>query len=262
MKNICSLLLLCLGLCLSTFAEAQAIEKLFVTTDMDINWKLDGQPMDPLKSGDHKVVPVSLGEHVIQAATTDGVATMRTRINTTMPHKFDVDFEQGRFWVCIQLQSQHDRQQKMQEGETAGKPAKTDAAPNSTWTDPATELMWTQKDNGSDVDWNQADAYCSNLKLGDYSDWRLPTIDELQGIYDPSVSIKTVFDAGAATVHVKGNLKLTGWYWSSAQGDAPGKPWQGARSFIFHHDTGEPGYTGFLGFSYSMRALCVRRSAE
>ena len=55
---------------------------------------------------------------------------------------------------------------------------------------------------------------------------RLPTIAELEGIYDPGVSMKTAFDYGDVNVHVKGNLKLTGWYWSSAQGDAPGKPWQ------------------------------------
>lgn len=29
--------------------------------------------------------------------------------------------------------------------------------------------MWTKKDNGSDVNWNQANAYCSNLLLADYS---------------------------------------------------------------------------------------------
>jgi hypothetical protein len=225
---------------------------------MDCNWKLDGQPMDPLKAGGYKVVPVSPGEHLIQAASADGVATSRIPFNTTIPTKMDVDM--GHFGVMIELKMQHDRQLKMQHAETAREPAKADAAPNSTWTDPATGLIWTRKDNGSDVDWNQADAYCSNMQLAGYKDWRLPTVDELQGIFDPSVSMKTVFDYGDVNVHVKGNLKLTGWQWSSSQGDAPGKPWQGAWSFIFHHDTGERGKPNFLGFSYSMRALCVRRS--
>jgi hypothetical protein len=120
--------------------------------------------------------------------------------------------------------------------------------------------MWTKRDNGSDVDWNQADAYCSNLKLADSSDWRLPTVEELQGMDDPSVSIKTVFDAGDTLVHVKGNLKLTGWQWSSSQGDYPGKPFQGAWGFDFGGE--KLGNYGFLGFSYSMRALCVRHSGE
>jgi len=259
MKVICSLPLLFLGLCLSTLAGAQDSGKLFVTTDMACNWKLDGQPMDPLKADDHKVVPVSPGEHLIQAATTDGVATMRTTFDTTIPTKIDV--EMGKFWVAIQLKMQHDRQLKMQQAETAREPAEADAARNRTWTDPATGLMWTGKDNGSDVDWNQASAYCSNLQLAGNKDWRLPTIVELDGIYDPSVSAQTVFDYGAVNVHVKGNLKLTGWYWSSAQGDAPGKPWQVAWDVILH-GAGEDRSTLPLGFSYSMRALCVRRSGE
>ena len=259
MKSICRLPLLFLGLCLPALAGAQAGAKLLVTTDMDCNWKLDGRPMDPLKSYDSKVIPVTPGEHLIQAATTDGVATMRTTINTTIPTKMDADL--GKFWVAIQLKNQHDRQLTMPLAETAREPTGADAVLTPTWTDPATGLMWTRKDNGADVDWNQASAYCSNLQLAGYSGWRLPTPEELEGIYDPGVSIKTVFDYGAVNVHVKGNLKLTGWYWSSAQGDDPGKPWQMARDFIFHHGTGERGSFP-LGFSYSMRALCVRRSGE
>ena len=52
MKNICRMPLLFLGLCLSTLAGAQAGLALLVKTDMDCNWELDGQPMDPLKA-DH-----------------------------------------------------------------------------------------------------------------------------------------------------------------------------------------------------------------
>jgi hypothetical protein len=142
----------------------------------------------------------------------------------------------------------------------AGVPAGADVALSTTWTDHATGLMWTKKDNGSDVDWNQASAYCSNLQFAGYSGWRLPTSEELQGIYDPSASDRAVFDDGVITVHIKGNLEITGWQWSSSQGDAPGKPWQVAWEFIFHQGAGERGKTFPLGFSYSSRALCVRRS--
>jgi hypothetical protein len=258
MKNICSLPLLFLGLCLSAPAGAQADVTLHVTTDMDCNWKLDGQTMDPLNVGDRKDFTISPGEHLIQAATTDGVATTRTAFNTTTPTKFDVD--NGKFWVAIGLNGQHDRQLKMQLAETARKPSEADVALTPTWTDPATELMWTGKDNGTDVDWDQASAYCSNLQLAGHNDWRLPTIEELEGIDDPSISLPAVVDYGVINVHVKGNLKLSGWHWSSTQGDAPGKPWQVAWDFHFGNE--KPGNGFPLGFSYSMRALCVRRSGE
>ena len=148
----------------------------------------------------------------------------------------------------------------MHDAETARKQAEVDAdiALHPTWTDPATGLMWTKKDNGSGVNWNQATDYCSNLQLAGYSDWRLPTIEELQGIYDPSVSLPAMWDAGVWHVHVKGNLKLSGWQWSSSQGDHPGF----AAVYAFTHE--EDSGSGFPrdGFNYNTRALCVRRSGE
>jgi hypothetical protein len=44
------------------------------------------------------------------------------------------------------------------------KPEKAKAA--SPWTDPATSLMWTMRDNGSDVNWSGATYYCQTLSLG------------------------------------------------------------------------------------------------
>jgi Protein of unknown function (DUF1566) len=252
MKNICSLPLLFLGLCLSAFGGAQAGVKLLVTTDMDCNWKLDGQPMDPLKADDHKVVPVSSGEHLIQAATTDGVVKIRIK----------VEVDQGQNTVEFQLRSRHDQKLKMQQAETARKQAEADAALHPTWTDPDTGLMWTKKDNGSDVDWNQASAYCSKLQLAGYSDWRLPTIEELQGINDPSVRLKAVYDFGVMNnIHVKGNLQLTGWQWSSSQKDPP-EGAGGVIAGVFDFTDVKPGNGMNLSMRYSLRTLCVRRSGE
>ena len=60
-------------------------------------------------------------------------------------------------------------------------PQPTPPGPQSatTWTDPATGLMWTKESNSTNVTWNQAKDYCANLHLGGYSNWRLATIDEL-----------------------------------------------------------------------------------
>jgi hypothetical protein len=222
---------------------------------MDCNWKLDGRPMDPLKANDSKIVSVSPGEHRIQAATTDGVATIRTKVVTDQDQKI----------VEIQLKSQHDRQLKMQQAETARKQAEAEAeaALHPTWTDPETGLMWAKKDNGSDVNWNQASSYCSNLQLAGYKDWRLPSIQELEGIYDPSIRVQAVFDEGwILSAGVKRNLKLTGWDWSSSQGPVPGSPQPVARVFNFAKTEEKESASFPLGFNYSSRALSVRRSAE
>ena len=52
------------------------------------------------------------------------------------------------------------------------------------WADPSTGLMWAGKDNGKDVKWKNAVKYCRDLRLAGYSDWRLATLGELEGIYD------------------------------------------------------------------------------
>ena len=70
----------------------------------------------------------------------------------------------------------------------ADRPQKTGlepAVPEGVYLDPETKLMWTIEDNGKDIDWHQANQYAEQLRLGGYSDWRLPTIDELKKLYDP-----------------------------------------------------------------------------
>ena len=46
------------------------------------------------------------------------------------------------------------------------------------------DKMWQDtKDVTTRMEWTQAIRYCSNLKLDKYSDWRLPSIKELEGLY-------------------------------------------------------------------------------
>jgi len=55
---------------------------------------------------------------------------------------------------------------------------------NGTVTDNRTGLMWAAKDNGKDINWADAKRYCENYRGGGYTDWRMPTLDEMAGIYD------------------------------------------------------------------------------
>jgi hypothetical protein len=125
--------------------------------------------------------------------------------------------------------------------------------------------MWTSNDNGSEVDQPQAAAYCSTLQYAGYNGWRLPTLEELQGIYDPDTIVKVKVVSGITyEVHVKGGLDLTtGWIWSDRPGDFPGRPYQNAWFLRFFDaassfDRGKPQST-FLHFHFHMHALCVRR---
>jgi hypothetical protein len=111
------------------------------------------------------------------------------------------------------------------------------------WTDPATGLEWATADNGSGVSWSQATRYCRELTVGAFNDWTLPSIDELQHIFGGAEN-----EDGR---HIRGPIRLTGWAWSSTDGEQPGEGWafdfgDGARASVAAGDSG------------LNRALCVR----
>ncbi len=127
---------------------------------------------------------------------------------------------------------------------TPGTPPPQAQAASSYWTDPATGLMWTKQDNGSDINWNDTTTYCANLRMGGYSGWRLPTIDELAGIYDQTQNVNGR--------HIKGDLQLFyAWVWSSNTGKAVGEAWL----FGFANGGKESSPVTASG---GRRALCVR----
>jgi len=58
---------------------------------------------------------------------------------------------------------------------------------NGTVTDNVTGLMWQKQDDGTTRQWSDAGNYCTNLSLGGYSDWRMPTQKELMTVTDYSI---------------------------------------------------------------------------
>ncbi len=112
------------------------------------------------------------------------------------------------------------------------------------WIDPNSGLMWAASDNGVGVTFMQAKYYCETLRLGGFSDWTLPAIDDLQKLFGGP--------ANAGGFHVAGPLKLTGWEWSSPLGKEQGEAWA--------LDFGDGGRASLvMGDSGPNRALCVRR---
>lgn len=135
------------------------------------------------------------------------------------------------------------------------------------WIDPSTGLMWAGKDNGEDLNWHGAIKYCLDLRLAGYSDWRLATLHELQGIYDknaesPGENPRSHWHATEPmTFHVKGNLFLTGTQWTSTQllddrGEPSGYAWR------FDFNEGFPFDGDELWFFTDKHALCVRGSEK
>jgi len=142
---------------------------------------------------------------------------------------------------------------------TAGHQIAPDTRVRGYWVDPATGLMWAGKDNfGRDLNWPQALKYCLDLQLARYSDWRLPIISELEGIYDRSANAAGLagkHNEKPQPYHVKGDLFLTGLSWSASHWAVPaGRPTLALRfDFI---NGGQ--FADEVDFRTAKRALCVR----
>lgn len=126
--------------------------------------------------------------------------------------------------VAAEQQRRAEAQRKMQEAHV--------------WVDTRTSLMWTQEDNGADITWKGAIDYCKALHQGGYADWRLPSIEELEPLYDGNSTRETVplptaldwFSWGDGKsyslpqgrywiYHIAGNILLTrAGVWSTSDG--------------------------------------------
>ena len=109
--------------------------------------------------------------------------------------------------------------------------------------DTKTNLMWAVKDNGSDINWTNAKTYCENYSGGGYTDWRMPTLNELAGLYDSAIE-------GNNGNHLTNLIILTGccpWASETSGSDAANF------SFYSSHRHWTP-----LSYAVNYRALPVR----
>lgn len=58
----------------------------------------------------------------------------------------------------------------------------TDPEMNRTWIDPFSGYQWQQKSSARTMTWAESMTYCTDLRLGGHTDWRLPTISELRSL--------------------------------------------------------------------------------
>jgi len=88
---------------------------------------------------------------------------------------------------------------------------------DGTVSDLATGLMWAKADSGKGLNWEEALAYCVNLKLAGHDDWRLPNAKELQSIVDYTRAPDAQDQArrGPAIDPVFTMTSDESWFWTS-----------------------------------------------
>jgi TolB-like protein len=113
--------------------------------------------------------------------------------------------------------------------------------------DTQTNLMWAARDNGYNINWLNAKSYCENCRVGGYTDWRMPTQNELAGLYD--IAKAYMSDCGREA-HLTGLIRLTCTApWASET--------RGSNAAIFGFDPGNP-YWSPQSRDKGTRALPVR----
>jgi hypothetical protein len=120
------------------------------------------------------------------------------------------------------------------------------ALANGTVLDTKTGLMWASKDNGQHVNWQEAKAYCKNYRGGGYTDWRMPTKEELAGLHDKNKS----YLSEIYIVHLTELIKITTCCpWTSET--------RGPEAAIFNFSHCDS-YWFHMAFKNGIRALPVR----
>jgi hypothetical protein len=101
-------------------------------------------------------------------------------------------------------------------------PARFVSNGDGTVTDTQTNLTWAAEDNGHDLNWESAKAYCESFSAGGHADWRLPTVGELRSLYDPADSriARCDSDAKSWRIHIAPAIDLSCyWVWSAETPD-------------------------------------------
>jgi hypothetical protein len=251
-------------------SKPAVLPTLLVMCDLACNWKLDGNIKGRINAGGAAKVKAESGEHLVEATTEDGVDQIKQpcTVKPTGQTMVNIEFQPIRDARLIAEQEAADKaaqeaqtKTERESREKAEREARENAAreraakeeaERQPWTDPATGLMWTKKDNGESVSWQQAMSYCRNLRLAEHDDWRLPTIGELSGINANA--------ANAYGAYLKGSLLPIIDVWSSSEvPDKKGKTAE--KALVFQPSRYDP----YIHSVYQacegcdIRALCVRR---
>lgn len=191
--------------------------KLVVEANAACELKINGSTVARLSAGNAEVVSVEPGQQLVECTGANGAKA-----------KVIQDVAAGRQQVVSLTLS----------GGSGGGSLSGDVYTDSRG------LQWTRSDNGSDVDWAGAKAYCSRLS----GNWSLPTVDQLQSLYDKSLA---GVQCWRFTCNVPSAFRLSGWWFWSSESDGSSGAW-GVDLTLGSRDSYRVG-------GNNLRALCVRR---
>lgn len=129
-------------------------------------------------------------------------------------------------------------------------------AGNAVLVQESTRLGWTKSDNGQELNWEEAKAYCAGLGAG----WRLPKVNELADIVDAARTDGDSAACGNARCKVPPLFMLSGsWHWSGSDLKKDGAEAESSPLLAWGVQlvNGSKNQT-FKFMPHGARALCVR----
>lgn len=121
----------------------------------------------------------------------------------------------------------------------------------------APALRWTPHDNGAEIDWPQAVAYCSGLGAG----WRLPSTTELASLAATSSRQGERTPCGNASCQAPAQWRLSAaWFWSGNLVTPEQDREHDRLAWGVTLANGRP-TKAFKLAAYGSRALCVQEAA-
>jgi len=125
---------------------------------------LDSEPIGTLAPGSSVVLAIGPGAHTLSASSLGGSVFFRETVEVEGGKRASVELEIPARVIL------HSR--------------------NRTLEDLTTGLMWPLTDNGDHITQGAARDYCEASEHGGHTDWRLPSIYELETLYDPKATSK------------------------------------------------------------------------
>jgi hypothetical protein len=205
--------------------------RLVVEVDAACELRVNGERVKTFSAADTTVITVPAGEQLIECVSTAQAGVRARKV---------VEVASGK--QAVLTLSVLAAEGPARAADAAGK--RFQPVSETVLADAQAGVQWTRTDNGSDVNWSQAQAHCRGLGSG----WSLPTVAQLQSLYDkylPGVP------CGTFTCKVSNQFRLSyGWFWSS-EPNGSSEAWLVGLNDGFRH-------SNIVGGS-SDRALCVRR---
>ena len=245
-------------------AQKPRLATLVITADAPCNLRIDGVGKGRLAADQPATVEVAPGELLIQCNSTEQDGIKASQIKTVGAGAKAVVAlelaskiaEQREAAARAKAEPERAQAEKKRPEKRAGRmidlgnkgAGRMINLGNGMLQQASTGLQWTQRDNGSDIDWYGGRDYCSSLSLA-VGGWRLPDSTELQGLVDLAGPTTA---CGTFACRVSSLFALTNyWFWTSETFDS-------SSAWYVHMDDG---YLDGIGMDVpdNRRALCVRR---